>query len=234
METAIIEVADSLAIYREQVKNEQSNKPSMSEAAAQKLRAINEAERLDKIANGRFCTALKSVIVNEENLTKLIIRCHTTPPLDQRGWLDGAYRYHKVTDVLSSEQQLSRMVHKLNWFISAGYKLGREIDSISLINYFSALTESEAYMSDSAFAAQWTAKDAAAKRQYRLDHGIIEADTTEPVYRPCKSGKKCLRFEKRKPAPAAGKGEYCSTACAASDRARQKRALAAMAASPIQ
>ena len=203
---------DSLTVYREQVKAEQANKPSMSEAAAQKLRSINETERLDKIANDRFCNALKSVIVSDENLTKLLTRCHTSTPL---------------TDI-------DRRVHKLNWWIAAGFQLGREIDSVTMINFFSELTPDEMLMSDSNFAAQWTAKDAAWRKQYRLAHGIIKADTTEPVYKPCKSGKKCMRFEKRKPAPAAGKGAYCSTACAASDKARQKRALAGIATGTIQ
>jgi hypothetical protein len=203
---------DSLAVFREQVKAEQANKTGMSEAAASKLRALNEFERLDKIDTGRFCTALKSVMVNDENLGKLIQRCHTSTP---------------VTDI-------ERRVHKLNYFIQAGFELGREIDSVHLINFFSELTSDEAYMSDSSFAAQWTAKDAARTKQYRLDHGIIKQDSTEPVYRPCKSGKKCMKYEKRKPAPAAGKGAYCSIACAASDRARQKRALAAMATGTIQ
>jgi hypothetical protein len=211
MEATIEVTDDSLAVFREQVKAEQANKPSMSEAAAQKLRALNETERLDKIANSRFCNALKSVIVNDENLTKLLRRCHTSTPL---------------TDI-------ERRVHKLNWFILAGYELGREIDSVCMINFFSELTQDETYMSDSAFASQWTAKDATRTKQYRLDHGIIKQDS-EPIYKPCKSGKKCMRFEKRKPAPAVGKGAYCGTACAASDRARQKRALAAMPSGTIQ
>lgn len=212
METtiAVTPETDSLAVFREQVRNEV--KPSMSEAATQKLRALNETERLDKIANTRFCNALKSVIVNNENLGKLLARCHTSTPLDH----------------------IERRVHKLNWFIQAGYELGREIDSVCIINFLSELTQDETFMSDSAFAAQWTVKDAARTKQYRLDHGIIKPDSTEAVYRPCKSGKKCMRYEKRKPAPAAGKGAYCGTTCAASDRARQKRALAALASGTIQ
>jgi hypothetical protein len=184
----------------------------MSEAAASKLRALNETERLDKISNTRFCNALKSVIVNDENLAKLLTLCHTSTPL---------------TDI-------KRRVHKLNHFIAAGFELGREIDSLSTLNFLSELTQDETYMSDSAFAAQWTLRDAARTKQYRIDHEIIKPDSNEPVYKPCKSGKKCLRYEKRKPAPAKGSGAYCGTACAASDKARQKRALAAMPSGVIQ
>lgn len=54
----------------------------MSEAAASKLRALTESDRLDKIDGGRFCTALKSVIVTHENLGKLIQRCHTSTPVE--------------------------------------------------------------------------------------------------------------------------------------------------------
>jgi hypothetical protein len=61
-----------------------------------------------------------------------------------------------------------------------------------------------------------------------LSSSDYETSDEEPVYRPCKSGKKCLRFERRKPAPAKGGGEYCMPACAASDKARQKRALTAL------
>jgi len=208
IETVETTETDSLALFREQVRNEV--KPSMSEAAAQKLRAINETDRLDKIANGRFCTALKSVIVNDENLAKLLTRCHTSAPLTL----------------------LERRVHKLNWFISAGFELGREIDSVHLINFFSELTSDETAMTDSQFQNEWNGKDAVKIKQSRLDRGIIASDV--PVYRPCKSGKKCLRFEKRKAAPAAGKGEYCGPACSASDRARQKRALAGMPTDTIQ
>jgi hypothetical protein len=210
VESVVESGADPLAIYREQVKNEV--KPTMSESAAQKLRAINEADRLDKISNGRFCTALKSVIVNDENLTKLLQRCHTSTLLTL----------------------IERRVHKLNWWITAGFLLGREIDSVCMINFFSELVSDEEDMSDSEFRATWNLKDAERRKQYRLDHGIIKADETEPVYRPCKSGKKCMRFEKRKPAPAAGRGEYCGSACAASDRARQKRAFAGIATGSIQ
>lgn len=117
-------------------------------------------------------------------------------------------------------------MHKLNYFITAGYELGREIDSVSAINFLSELTQDETFMGDSNFTAQWTDKEAARTKQYRLDHGIIKPSTDEPIYRPCKSGKKCLRFEKRKPAAAKGSGAYCGTPCAAGDRARQKRALA--------
>ena len=57
------------------------------------------------------------------------------------------------------------------------------------------------------------------------EDGIVtpKGEPEKPIRR-CKAGKKCLRFEKRKPAPAKGSGDYCSTACAASDRARNKRA----------
>jgi hypothetical protein len=211
VESVVESGADPLAIYREQVKNEV--KPTMSESAAQKLRAMNEADRLDRIDNTRFCNALRSVIVNDENLTKLLQRCHTSTPCTQ----------------------IERRVHKLNWWIAAGFLLGREIDSVTMINFFSELVPDEESMSDSEFRATWNPKDAERRKQYRLDHGIIKAtEETEPVYRPCKSGKKCLRFEKRKSAPAAGRGGYCGSACAASDRARQKRAFAGIATGSIQ
>jgi hypothetical protein len=54
----------------------------------------------------------------------------------------------------------------------------------------------------------------------------------KPV-RLCKAGKKCMKFEKRRPAPVKGSGEYCSTMCSASARARAKRGLAALPANRL-
>jgi len=227
---------DSLAMFREQVKNEV--RPTMSESAAQKLRAINEADRLDKIDNGRFCTALKSVIVTPDNLRKLIERIQCTGFIDpesgeyiKHGFLDDKGNFQPLKVEVSD---LERRVNKLMWWIMAGFELGREIDSVHLINFFSELTQDEMYMTDSQFNDQWRVKNAERVKASRISRGIIKPVESEPVYRPCKSGKKCMRFEKRKPAPAAGKGEYCSPACSASARARQKRALAAAPSGMIQ
>jgi hypothetical protein len=70
------------------------------------------------------------------------------------------------------------------------------------------------------------------RRRYPIDEDKslepVKTVAAQPVYQACKSGKKCLRYENRKPAAAKGQGEFCSTACGASDRARVKRALAAI------
>src|SRR6266446_1567220 len=120
-QVAPVQKADSLAIYRQQVREEQGEKivrSKMSDAALAKLRAIKEQEKADAITGERFATALKSVIVNQENVQKLITRCNSSVPVTQ----------------------LERRAEKLLWWTSAGFLLGREIDTICLINFFSELT----------------------------------------------------------------------------------------------
>jgi len=214
METIIQEMQnDPLAKFRAEVAAEKAEpRGKMSDAALAKLRAINAQDKLDDIDAGRFKTALSQVIVNPENLRRLIERCNTS--------------------VRPPAEILDRMGYKLGWWITAGYLLGRGLDSDALINFFSTLATDEMYMSDTQFFGTWNLKDAAQRRQSRINREVIPAE--EPAFRPCKSAKKCMKFEKRKPAPAAGKGDYCSTACAASDRARQKRALAGMPSAVIQ
>jgi hypothetical protein len=202
--TAITEVeTDRLAIYRQQVSDEAAEKSvrgKMSEPALAKLRAIKEQEKYDAIDAERFRNGLRSVVVNPENLKKLIERCNTS----------------------IAPTQIECRVRRLTWWIDAGYLLGREIDSVGLINFFSCLTDGD-----------WKDADARKRRESRLSRGLVSTSDAEPSYRPCKSGKKCLRFEKRKPAPAKGTGEYCSSACAASNKARQKRVLTALASDQI-
>jgi len=75
-----------LAIYRQQVREEQGEKivrSKMSDTALAKLRAIKEQERSDAITGERFATALKGVIVNQESLEKLIARCNSSIPVTQ-------------------------------------------------------------------------------------------------------------------------------------------------------
>jgi len=201
MITEINEV-DRLAIYRQQVSEEAKVRGRMSEPALAKLRALKEQERFEAIDGERFRNALQSVVVNPANLRTLIERCNTS-----------------ILPV-----QIEQRVQRLNWWIDTGYLLGREIDAVSLINFFSSLTPGEDL-------SGWTDKEAKKRKESRIARGLANAG--EPVYRPCKSGKKCLRFKKRKPAPAKGAGEYCDPACAASNKARQKRSLAALPSSSI-
>jgi hypothetical protein len=188
---------DRLAIYRQQIsEKEKSVRGKMSEPALLKLRAIKEQERVEAIEDERFKNALRSVVVNPENLGKLIDRCNTCIP----------------------PTQIERRVRRLTWWIDAGYLLGRELDSVTLINFFSCLIPGD---------GDWKDGDAKKRKELRFARGLVSIDA-EPAYRPCKSARKCLRFEKRKPAPAKGTGEYCSPACAASNKARQKRHQAAL------
>jgi hypothetical protein len=202
---APIQTEDALAIYRQQVRAEREDKSEhgkMSDAALAKFRALKEQDRAQEIRDARFTSALKLVIVTDDNLRKLIERCNVS--------LVGT--------------QVERRAAKLAWWITAGFRLGFEIDSVTLVNFFSELVDQEMAMSDSRFASLWNSAAAAKLRASRQSAGLIES--SEPEYRACRSGKKCLRFEKRKPAPAKGSSDHCSPACGASDRARAKRGLA--------
>jgi hypothetical protein len=68
-----------------------------------------------------------------------------------------------------------------------------------------------------------------------MDEICDAAKAPRPALRPsarlhksrlCKAGKKCLKFgtaEKRKPAPAAPRSQYCTTNCRESDAVRKQR-----------
>jgi hypothetical protein len=199
---------DALADFRAQAKaelEEKSARTKMSEAALLKLRAIQAANKLQEQSDERFASALRLIPATDDNLMTLIKRINRSVPV----------------------QQLGRRTAKLSWFVQAGYRLGHEIDSQTLLNFFSALVGDEHTMSDARFNNLWSPATAAKLREQRTAHGLIESGI--PEYRPCKSGKKCMRFERRKPAAAKGSGEYCSTACAASARARAKRESATLA-----
>ena len=200
IDSSIVPV-DRLAVYRQQISEEAKVRGKMSEPALAKLRSLKEKERLEAVDGERFKNALQSVVVNPANLRALIERCNTS-----------------IRPV-----QIEQRVQRLHWWIDAGYLLGREIDSVTLINFFSWLTPGEDL-------SGCTDKEAKKRKESRLARGLA---STEPTYRPCKSGKKCLRFEKRKPAPAKGAGEYCGPACAASNKARQRRSLAALPSGSI-
>ncbi len=202
--------ADQLAIYRRQVRDEQESKAQrskISEAALAKLGALREQEKSEVIVNGRFANALRSVIVTRQSLIKLIERCNPH----------------------AQASHFERRADKLAWWIAAGFMLGREIYTVGLINFFSSLSNDELAMSDAKFTALWNKCAAARWKESRESRGLIAA---EKPNRRCKSGKKCLRFDKRKPAAAQGKGQYCSTNCCAADRARARRAILMLPTAP--
>jgi len=122
----------------------------MSDAAVEKFRTMKEQDKADAIAGERFRNALASVVVTPENLSKLIRRC-------------------------DSGSQL-RSVHKLNWWIDAGFLLGREIDTVTLIGFFSRLAPDEIKMSDKVFAATWDTASSKKLRAARIRCEVIPAD----------------------------------------------------------
>jgi hypothetical protein len=199
----IIPSEDKLAIFRAQVQEETKTRGKMSDAALSKLRSQAEESRIEAIGLTRFGNALKSVVVTPANLQTLIRRCvYAGPP----------------------EKNLDRRAHKLHWWITAGFRLGEEINAPGQIRFMSDLTADEERMTDAQFQKAWDMKAAEKVKQRRTEQGLVS--NTKPE-RLCKSGSKCMKVYRRKAAPAKGNGEYCSTACGASDRARAKRLLLA-------
>jgi hypothetical protein len=123
----------------------------MSDAAVQKFRNQKEQDKISTIAGERFKNALSFVVTTPDNLRKLILRCDSGGPLDRR-------------------------VHKLSWWIDAGYALGREIDSVYLIGFFSRIVPEELKMSDKTFAGAWDAESAKRLRAARIRREVIPAD----------------------------------------------------------
>jgi hypothetical protein len=227
----IIEVpqeVDALAEFRAQVAAEKAEpRGRMTDAAVAKFRAIKEQERLDSIAAERFRNALLSIVPSPENLKKLVVNTRLSTP-----------RLRYADRMIRTDDIADRMSLKLAWWIAAGYKLGREIDSVAMLNFFSELTLDEVSMSDKQFAAVWDAASAKKRLQSRLSREIIKAADPEPEkptkpakVRLCKSGAKCVWVKYRKPAAAVGRSFYCTPACQKCDLARQRRSVPTPSAS---
>jgi hypothetical protein len=133
---------------REEVKTKHGH---MSEAAVEKFRTMKEQDKSASIAGERFRNALSAVVPSKENLLKLLNECDRTVTFD-------------------------RSVHKLLWWIDAGYLLGREIDSIHMIGLFSRLSGDEFRMADREFVNTWDAASAKQLRAARIRRELILAD----------------------------------------------------------
>lgn len=245
METSNQELQnDPLAKFRAEVAAQKAEpRGKMSEQALAKLRVQTALEKATGIENERFKNALRSLIITPENLQKLIERCNTNPPLiDEkgechRGWLDGSYRFRKLTEILPVEKLIGRMVTKLEWWITAGYLLGRELDAVGLINAFTNLTLNEVKMSDKEFASAWNIADARKRRLSRINRGLISADpkvvAKVPYWNPkrcranglCKAGTLCIKASgSGKPSPVVEPKQFCSENCQGSYPVRLQKA----------
>jgi hypothetical protein len=198
---------DKLATFRQQIAEENAEpRGKMSEAALAKLRTIREQDKLAAIDADRFKNALSSIEPTPENLKRLIERCSCRPK---------TRRFDK--------DHIDRRVAKLGWWIAAGYRLGHEIDTVSLIHFFSDLVLDEKTMSDREFAATWNAATAAKRLKSRIERGVASVISEKPPERLCKAGAKCLWAKRRQPAPAAEGSSYCTPNCQKGLAARNRR-----------
>lgn len=190
--------ADPLAIYRQQVREEAATqKPKMSDAQAARLRAISAEDKFEKIAEGRFATALTQIVPTLENLQKLISRCTVSDfyTLDADG---------NVVPRLQLPQHLDRRAYKLAYWIERGYRLGERINTPQDILFMSNLTPEEVKMSDAQFAEEWRVK--------RGQKPVAPLNAAKEP-KECALRSRCLRAVKRHGASVPGKGFYCSEAC---------------------
>src|SRR5207248_311551 len=161
----------------------------------QKFRTMKEQDKLSAIGNERFKNALSAVTVTPTNLATLIAQCEV-PAAETGYYLKRSSNWMPQTQFKAGEllpmkpqepwkvirtvkpvSQLDRRVHKLLWWINAGYLLGREIDSVNLIKFFSRLVGDEYKMSDKAFAATWDAASAKKLKASRARRELIPADS---------------------------------------------------------
>lgn len=215
---AAIEIEDSLAKFREQARQRAANpKSQLSESQLAKLRTIREQDNANKEANKKFVEQFAGLPRDTWTLIQVLKRIYssdqnrytTQVAYDDEGCVTAVTFVKKAPQI--GDLTLERMANKIRWCLRQGWSVTSPYD----VTFFGMLTADEAAMTDEQFVT-------------RLEGASpLPALHRIAAPKPCKSDKSCLRFEKRKPAPAKGKGEYCSSACAASDRARAKRALAA-------
>jgi hypothetical protein len=153
-------VPDVLAEFRQQAKDEiaeKSERSKMSDAAVAKLRAMNEQTKAQEILDERFASALRLIVPTPENLLTLLDRCnHSMRPT-----------------------QIERRAEKLAWWVTAGYRLGYEIDSVTMLNFFSTLVDDEVRMPASKFSSLWNLAAAAKLKESRINRGLIDSGIPE-------------------------------------------------------
>jgi hypothetical protein len=182
----------------------------MSDKQQARLQDIQRADKAEAIALARFANGLQLVVVNHGNLTKLISRCYAQGFVDPETGDFHSWAYEPP--------YLAKRATKLAWWIAAGYRLGYEINSPTLIRFFSELTPEEEQMPDARFAAEWKLKDAKRRRQSRMNRGLLQDEKLEG--HECALRSKCIRAVKRHGflIPVESKAVYCSPACRARAR----------------
>ena len=133
MELETQEAPDSLARFREIVKVDKSHKPSMSEAAAQKLRAIGEAEKSTKAANRIFAEQFALLPKDTWTIVQVLKQVYSA---DQKAYTP-----------LMTDRILERMVNKIRMYLRQGCTITEPHD----LTFLGTLTAEEMSMSDEHF-----------------------------------------------------------------------------------
>jgi hypothetical protein len=235
------EAEDALAVFRAQVRQEmaeeQSSKPRLSEAAAARLRAIREQDKADKIATESFAEQFRRLPKDIWTLVQMLKRIYSS---DQNAWTtaviydaDGCVL--SVTPVRKAPQMtdnlLERMADKIRWSLQHGWTVA----SISDVVFAAALTEDEKRMSDERFISHLEGH--AAKNPAPLSRPTTVEEAPKIIKKApywnearcsknnlCKAGSLCLKASNSgKPAPAAEGRQYCGTACQGTYPVRRER-----------
>lgn len=168
----VIMKPESLAVFREQVKADKKH-VRMSETAKAQFRAIKEHKDVIAFHYERLKKSLADVEPTRENLAKLIQQ--SEQPSADTGFTLSPYPEFKIIKIPKPVAQLDHRVQKLSWWISAGYRLGEEIDSLGAVRFLSTLTEK---MSDKEFANTWSDESAKKLRESRTRRGLIPEQKT--------------------------------------------------------
>ena len=134
---------DPLEKFREQVAAEKAEpRDRMSDAQKARLRAVNEADRADRLATGKFLAAFKRLPKDTRTLVEVLKRIFKA---DQTAvTIDEDVR---VSATLTTPAMLERMANKLLWGLSHGWFP----TSVGDVVFLGELTPDELAMSDDKF-----------------------------------------------------------------------------------
>lgn len=200
--TATIETEDRLAAFRQQVKAEDESRPRMSDAAAARLRQINEHDRIAKAANATFSDWFAQQTVTVEFL------------------MDSMFRFTRgdssEVGVERHEQRRKRAIKCAHMFQHRGHTTITEPHDLMFLG---ELLPEEREMSTAQIMRRYPVDE---------DRPIYTQKPVAPVVKNvrvalCASGSKCIWVKRGKAAPAVGRSKYCTPVCQKADAARQRR-----------
>jgi hypothetical protein len=182
-ELEIVETADPLTMFRQQVKDESQNRArGMSDAAKEKLRAINEHDRLCNDADSRLSKEFNGRTWTVEQLMDLFAKSLGGPGRSpRRRAIKAAYRINQDLKIYH--------IHDVKFF-------GELLPD-----------ETEDKMSMAKFLARYPLPES------EMVTPANPESVPEKPARRCALGRKCLRAKGIRASEVRGRGQYCSNSC---------------------